>query len=106
MKEHTIQDFAVTSGVLARNDQGLIEGRLSLANDVAFVFVMGKDGAQWYWQPDEPPFAADRLGFFGSDVDQPAADELRLLAEHGITASDFARIQMLDVAQDDLQAAS
>jgi hypothetical protein len=105
MKEHRIQDFAVASGVIARNDEGLIEGRLLLADHVTFVFVMDKSGAQWYWQPEEPPFTADRLGFFGSDVDQPTADELRLLTEHGVAASDFARLQMLDAAQDDLQAA-
>jgi len=104
MREHRIQDFAVTSGVIARNDEGLIEGRLLLAHDVALVFVMDKGGARWHWQPEEPPFAATRIGSFGSDVDRLGVDELRLLAEHGITESDFVQLQVLDVAEDDLKA--
>lgn len=102
MNEHRIQDFAVAGGVLARNDEGLIEGRLALTGDVSLVFVMDKNGARWHWQPEEPAFVATRTGLFGSDVDQPGAEERRLLAEHGIAESDFARLQMLDIAQDDL----
>lgn len=104
MKEHRIQDFAVTGGIVARNDEGLIEGRLALTGDASLVFVMDKDGARWHWQPEEPPFTATRLGMFGSDTDQPGVEELQLLAEHGIAANDFARLQILDIAQDDLNA--
>jgi hypothetical protein len=102
MTEHRIQDFAVIGGAIARNDEGLIEGRLLLTGDVTLVFVMDKDGARWHWQPEDPTFAATRLGMFGSDTDQPGAEELQLLAEHGVAAMDFARLQILDIAQDDL----
>lgn len=105
MKKHRIQDFAVTGGVLARNDEGLIEGRLALTGDVALVFVMDKNGARWYWQPEDPALVATRTGLFGSDVDQPGTEERRLLAEHGIAESDFTRLQMLGVAEDDLKRA-
>jgi hypothetical protein len=37
-------------------------------------------------------------------VDRLGVDELRLLAEHGITESDFVQLQVLDVAEDDLKA--
>jgi hypothetical protein len=103
MTEHRIQDFAVVSGAIARNDEGLIEGRLLLTGDVTLVFVMDKDGARWHWQPEDPTFAATRFGMFGTDTDQPDADELRVLAEHGVGEEDFRRLKMLDVAQHDLK---
>lgn len=102
MVEHRIQDFAVIGGAIARNDEGLIEGRLLLTGDVTLVFVMDKNGARWHWQPEEPPFAATRTGLFGSDVDQPGAEERRLLAEHGVAESDFTRLQLLRAADHDL----
>lgn len=102
MTEHRIQDFTVIGGAIARNDEGLIEGRLLLTGDVTLVFVMDKNGARWHWQPEDPAFAATRTGLFGSDVDQPGTEERRLLAEHGIAESDFTRLQVLDVAEDDL----
>ena len=102
MKEHSIQDFEVAGGVIARNEQGLIEGRLRLAGNVTLTFVMDNAGAQWYWQPNEPAFTTTRLGFFGRDVEEPSTEELRLLAEHGVGEDDYRRLQMLDVAQDDL----
>jgi hypothetical protein len=77
MTEHRIQDFAVVSGAIARNDEGLIEGRLMLTGDVTLVFVMDKDGARWHWQPEDPTFAATRLGMFGTDTDQPSAPSRR-----------------------------
>jgi hypothetical protein len=104
MKEHSIQDFAVAGGVIARNEEGLIEGRLQLNGGFTFTFVMDIHGAQWYWQPTEPSFVATRLGTFGRDVGEPGAEELRLLAEHGVVEDDYRRLQMLDAAQEDLVA--
>ncbi len=104
MREHSIQDFEVSSGVIARNEQGLIEGRLQLADNLTFTFVMDNHGAQWYWQPSEPAFVATRAGLFGRDVEDRSPDELRFLAEHGVGADDYKRLQMLDIAQDDLLA--
>lgn len=72
------QDFTVSSGAIARNPAGQLEGRLELAEGYVLTFLADATGITLGWQPDEPVFEADRL----EDPDDDANDIA--LADHQV----------------------
>lgn len=104
MTKHAWQDFAVTGGIIARDESDLIEGRLELSGGLEFTFILRTEGAGWSWSPGKPLFRATRVSI-ASDADpdiEMSQEEALLLAEHGIGEDDFRKIQMLEAAGHDL----